>query len=121
MQTLIPWTEGSTEIPNSRYRNLWLSVLHMATEDAEGHFISVGGLGHHEVQRMAIAWLIRGGDDFKLVCTLAGIDWTWALREFRRRFGTKENRGWKRERVVRKRQRSLKTTSRETWRGATEW
>ncbi len=52
-------------------QHLWRAVLGHAINDALSDPISAE---MHKAKRAARAWLDRGGKDFRLVCTYAGLD-----------------------------------------------
>ena len=71
-----------------RYARLWRHVLAVAIRDALG---DVDGVPNQRERDDAIEdarlWIAEGGEDFRLVCELAGLDPDYALPRLRAAIG----------------------------------
>jgi len=71
-------------MPTHPERSLWAAVVAQAIDDATGGGFVATKDGHHSeawFERVrARAWLTQGSQDFRDVCSLAGLDWA-AVRD----------------------------------------
>lgn len=68
-------------------RQLWCAVLLQAVREAQGRYIAGKGNStadaQETIQRTATEWLLKNGDDFYMVCEMAGINPKKARRSLR--------------------------------------
>ena len=66
------------------YTALWRAVITFALADV----VTQSNRPEELVEkRVAAAWARRGGEDFRTVCDLAGLEWSLVQKEFLKRMG----------------------------------
>lgn len=71
-------------------RQLWAAVLELAYWDAVDIPRGLQRAERNHIQAHTRAWFERAGPDYRLVCSLAGVDWRLIRSKVLKKIGNKE-------------------------------